>query len=403
MPGALEGIRIVECTAFQQGPVAGMILGDLGADIIKVEERIGGDPGRGMMRIIGVQMGLSGRNFYFENNNRNKRSITLDLRKEKGREIFYKLIEKSDVFLTNFRMDALKRIGLDYETLSRYNPKLIYAIGTGWGLRGPDSSEPSADFGGIARSGIMTLFGEPDAPPQNCVPGLCDQMGAITLAGSVCAALVARERQGIGQMVDVSLLGSMIGLEGLILAAKTVLGQDFPRPSRSKARNPMWNYYRCEEDKWIVLSVLQPDRYWPAFCKVMGLEELEKDPRFEDMEVRGEHAEEMIPILDKVFATKPREEWMKLFKEADIAYTPLQTMGDLMNDPQVLANEYIRDFDHPVWGPTKIVSTPLGFSETPVSLRREAPEFGQHTEEILIDILGYSWDDIVKLKDEEVI
>jgi crotonobetainyl-CoA:carnitine CoA-transferase CaiB-like acyl-CoA transferase len=402
----LAGIRIIDWTIWQQGPVATMLLSDLGAEVIKIEERVGGDPGRGVMSLMGVMLGTtSQRNFYFEANNRNKKSITLDLKKQKAREIVYKLAEKSDVFVQNFRKGVAAKLGIDYPTLSRYNPKLIYANATGYGPLGPDSGEPSFDYMGLARSGIMTAVGEPNLPPQSITGGIADQMGAIMLAYGVLAAIVARERLGIGQEVDASHLGSMMILQGLNLSCKLIVGTEFGRTYRGKAPNPLWNHYRCADDKWICLAMAQADRYWSDFCKALGIQELEKDPRFDNIQVRAQHCEELIKILDKVFAGKPREEWMRTLKtaEGDFIYTVVNAISDLPQDPQMLANDYIVDFNHPTMGPIKEVGMPVRLSKTPGQVQAPAPEFGEHTEQVLIDLLGYSWEDIARLKDEEVI
>ncbi len=401
MAGPLDGIRVVEITMFQQGPVAGMRLGDLGAEVIKVEPKTG-DPARGMMRIIGADTGLKGRNYYFESNNRNKRSIALDLNTEKGKEIFLELIKRADVFLTNMSIAAPKRMGIDYQTLSSINPRLIYAQASGWGRQGPDANELSFDYTGIARSGTMMMCGERDGPPGTLIPGMGDEMGGLTCAWAVTAALYVREKTGKGQLVDTSLMGSLIALNGVNFAATGVLGREFPRLLRAEAGNAIYNHYKCKDGKWIVIAHLQPDRYWPNVCKAMGLEELEHDPRFNTIEARHDNGKELVPILDERFATKTRDEWMEIFKRENVIYTPIQSPTEVFNDPQALANEYIVKVDHPVWGKIKMLGFPWTFGETPASVKREAPELGQHTEEILLE-LGYSWDDIAKLKDEEVI
>jgi CoA:oxalate CoA-transferase len=401
MAGPLDGVRVVEITMFQQGPVAGMRLGDLGADIIKVEPPTG-DPGRGMMRIVGADTGLKGRNFYFESNNRNKRSIVLDLRTEKGMEVFLKLIDRADVFLTNMSIEAPRRMDIGPDVLLKRNPRLIYAHASGWGRKGPDANELSFDYTGIARSGTMMMSGERGGPPGTLIPGMGDEQGGLMCAWAVTAALYAREKTGKGQLVDSSLMGSLIALHGVNFSAPGVLGQEFPRLLRSEAGNPIYNHYKCADDKWIVIAHLQPDRYWPKVCKAMGIEELEHDPRFSTIEARHDNAKELVSILDKKFATKTRAEWMEIFKRENVICTPIQSASEVFEDPQALANEYIVEVEHPVWGKIKMLGFPWTFHETPAAVRREAPELGQHTEEILLE-LGYTWDDITKLKDEKVI
>jgi crotonobetainyl-CoA:carnitine CoA-transferase CaiB-like acyl-CoA transferase len=401
MAGPLTGVRVVEITMFQQGPVAGMRLGDLGADVIKVEPKTG-DPARGFMRIVGVDAGLKGRNYYFESNNRNKRSIAIDLTKEEGKKIFFKLIKQADIFLTNMSIDAPKRMGIDYEALSAINPRLIYAHASGWGRKGPDAGALSFDYTGVARSGTMMMCGERGGPPGTLIPGMGDEQGGLMCAWAVTAALYAREKTGKGQMVDTSLMGSLIALQGVNFAATGVLGQEYPRWLRSQAGNAIYNHYECGDGKWIVLAHLQPDRYWPSVCKAMGLEELEKDPKFSTVEARHANAKELVAIFDKKFATKTRAEWMQIFKKENVIYTPVQTSTEVFEDPQPLANDYIVSVEHPVWGKIKMLGFPWTFHETPASIRREAPVLGQHTEEILLE-LGYTWDDITRLKTEEVV
>jgi len=401
----LEGIRVLDWTIWQQGPVSTMMLGDLGAEVIKIEERVGGDPGRGVMSIGGTMTGVSGqRNYYFEVNNRHKKSLTLNLKTPEAKEIVYKLVEKSDVFVQNFRKGVAAKLGLDYQTLSKHNPKLIYASASGYGPEGPDSGEPSFDYMGLARSGIMNAVGEPDMNPLNITGGIADQMGAIMLAYGVITALFTRERYGIGQEVDTSHLGSMMALQGLNLACRLTLGKEFRRAYRTKAPNPLWNHYKCSDDKWICLAMIQADRYWPDLCKALGIQELEKDPKFATMAVRGKNSEELIAILDKIFAAKPREEWMSILKNGgDFIYTIVNSINDLPDDPQMLANNYVVPYAHPAWGPIKVVGVPVRFSKTPGDPKGVAPEFGEHTEQVLLDLLGYSWEDIGRLKEQEVI
>jgi len=400
----LEGIRVIDWTQWQMGPVASSMLGDLGADVIKIENNVTGDEARGVMKISSSATGIAGdRNFFFEFTNRNKRSLTLNLKSEKGKEIFRQLIKISDVFIQNFRVGVAERLGIGYEELQKINPRLIYANASGFGPNGPDSGDPSYDLLGQARSGFMTTLGEPDMPPLTSASPIADQIGAIMLAYGVLAAIIARERHGIGQQVDASLLSGMMWLQHNNYAAKLILGQEFPRRKRREVGNPIYNYYKCSDGKWIMLGNMQPDRYWSVFCKTMGIENLEKDARFIDMNVREKHAAELIDILDKLFATRTRDEWVKMLREKDILCTPINTISEAVDDPQVQANQYIVDFEHPVLGKTRVLNVPVQFSKTPGSIRREAPEFGQHTEEILIDLLGYDWEQIRQLKDEGII
>ena len=405
MKRPLDGVRIIDWTIWQQGPVSTMMLADLGAEVIKIEERVGGDPGRGVLSIAGALVGAtSGPNFYFEANNRHKQSLTLDLKNPKATEIVYQLAEKSDVFVQNFRKGVADKLGIGYAALSERNPQLIYASASGYGPFGPDSGEPSFDYMGLARSGIMTAVGEPDMEPLSIAGGIADQMGAIMLAYGVMAALLAREKYGMGQEVDISHLGSMTALQGLNVACKTILGKEFKRIPRAAAPSPLWNHYKCGDGKWICLAMPQQERYWADFCKVLGIEQVIDDPRFATMGDRADNAKDLIPILDAAFASQPRDAWMKALKEGgDFIYTVVNNIADLPTDEQMLANEYIVDYDHPRIGKTQLVGVPVRLSKTPGDPKGAAPEFGEHTELILTELLDYSWEDVAQLREEEVI
>ena len=274
MKGPLDGIRIIDWTIWQQGPVATQMLADLGAEVIKIEERERGDPGRGITAIAGSGTVKSGRNYYFEANNKHKKSIALNLKRAEAREIVHRLAAQSDVFAQNFRKGVAARLGLGYKDLSALNPRIIYASASGYGPDGPDSGEPSFDYLGQARSGIMNAVGTGSTTPTYIFGGIADQVGAIMLAYGVLAALFARERTGIGQEVDASHLGSMMALQGLNVAARTIMGKEFPRNTRANAFNPLWNHYRCADDRWIALGMLQADRYWKDFCRAIGADAL---------------------------------------------------------------------------------------------------------------------------------
>ncbi len=404
MDSPLKGIRVIDWTIWQQGPVATTMLADLGAEVIKIEERERGDPGRGIFAVAGQATDKGGRNFYFEANNRHKQSIALDLKRPEAREIVYRLASRSDVFLQNFRKGVAARLGLDYDSLRAHNPKIIYANATGYGPEGPDSGEPSFDYLGQARSGIMNAIGAPGSEPSYVFGGIADQMGAIVLAYGVMAALLARERQGVGQIVDASHLGSMMALQGLNVSARTIMGTEFPRNARADAFNPLWNHYRCADDKWLCLGMLQADRYWKDLCTAMGLTELIEDPRFSNIRSRGQNAQALVAMMDRKFAEKPRDEWMKILKEGgDFIYTVVNTVSDLPDDPQVKANNYVVDYEHPVLGQMQLLGLPIGLSATPGNPRGHAPELGEHTELILTELLDYTWDDVARLRESGVI
>ncbi|MGB6553267.1 MAG: CoA transferase [Candidatus Binataceae bacterium] len=404
MKGPLTGIRIIDWTIWQQGPVATQMLADLGAEVIKIEERDKGDPGRGIVAVAGASTGKSGRNFYFEANNKHKQSIALDLKRPQAREIVYRLAAKSDVFVQNFRKGVAARLGLGYQAIRAHNDRLIYASASGYGPEGPDSGEPSFDYLGQARSGIMNATGVDGSAPNYIFGGIADQMGAVMLAYGILAALVARERYGLGQEVDASHLGSMMALQGLNVASRTIHGKEFNRNTRANAFNPLWNHYRCADDKWLCLGMLQPDRYWKDFCTTLGRTDLIEDPRFAEMRTRGHNAAEVIKIFDEVFATRTRDEWMRALKGGgDFIYTVVNSVSDLPEDPQVKANGYVVDYEHPELGATRLLGMPVKLSETPGDPRGHAPELGEHTESIMTGMLDYTWDDIARLRDANVI
>ncbi len=399
----LEGIRVLDWTIWQQGPICSSMLADMGADVIKIEQTGVGDPGRNLVAAGGAEVKRA--NWYFESHNRNKRGITLDFSKTEGREVAYALAEKSDVFVQNFRQGVAARLGLDYATLREKNPRLIYASATGYGPLGPESGEPSFDHLGLARSGIMLAAGEPDMPPLGISGGIADQMGGAMLAYGVMTALFARERTGLGQEVNGSHLGSMLFLQGLSVSMKLMAGVAMPRSFRARAMNPLWNHYRCADGKWLALAMLQSDRYWPDFARAIGHPELATDPRFANLGARAQNAAACVAIIDAAFASKPRADWLKLLNDdpGDYIYTIVNSVDDLPDDPQVRANDYVVTIDHPQHGPTKMVGVPVQLSETPGSVRTPAPELGQHTEEILMDVLGWDWDRISALREKGVI
>jgi len=403
MSGALQGIRILEWASWINGPSAGAMLADLGAEVIKVEERIHGDPMRGAETLYGSAMVTSGLNLGYELVNRNKKSIAVDMAKERGKEVIYRLARKSDVFLTNYRKSLAAQLGVDYATLSQHNPQIIYAHTSGYGSRGPDSERRAFDFVGQARSGMMHNMGERGTPPALMVGAPTDQLGSTMLAYGILAALVARERSGIGQEVETSMIGAAMHIQVLPIGTYLLQGREMARHSRANTRSPFSNYYQCADGKWLLLSEPQVDRFQPQLFKALGIEQLQRDPKFDTVQSRRENATELISILDEILATKTRDEWLRILgDEVGIACSPVLSIAELVTEPQVLENDYIVDFNHPILDRVKVPGFPISLSRTPAEARTAAPQFGQHTEEVLLEVGGYTWDEIARLKEEEV-
>lgn len=402
--GPLHGLRVIDWTMWQFGPVSTMMLADLGAEVIKVES-LDGDHGRQFSRVSGVGTDKFGTatSYYFEALNRQKLGIALNLKHEKGLEVMYRLVKKSDAFIENFRQGVAERLGLGYEDLTAHNPQIVYGSATGYGPEGPDSGKPAFALTGEARSGSLWWAGPDDNTPYN-LHGVADQIAGITLSYGVLGALMCRERFGMGQRVDASHLGSMMWLAGMRDGIGLLAGQEPRRQHRSESNNILWSTYRCKDDKWIAFSMSQGDRYWPIFCKAIDRLDLVEDPRYDSMESRRENRVELIKILDSIFITRTREEWGRVMDAAgDLIWENVQSTLDLPDDPQVIANNYLVDFDHPIIGPSKWHQMPLAYSATPISTRKMAPTLGENTETILTEMLDYSWDDIADLQDEGVI
>jgi crotonobetainyl-CoA:carnitine CoA-transferase CaiB-like acyl-CoA transferase len=399
---AFAGVRVVELAQWVFVPVAGALLADWGADVVRIE-RPEGDPYRGLMT-QGIGTDSGGVNLSVALANRGKRSIALDLRTEGGREILDKLLATADVFLTNFRPGALQRLGLDADTLTARYPRLVYARGHGYGVRGPDADRPGYDASAFwARGGLAHVLtpAELDKPiGQRGAMG--DRNGAMALAFGMAAALLERERTGKGSVVDVSLLATaMWTLSSDVLAALQGAQPRAMSMSASGYVNPLVGVYRTKDARHISLVFLEADRYWPDFCRVIGREELIDDPRFVDLAARKEHAEECVDILTTEFASRTFGEWKELLSRIDAPWAPVQAVEELLDDPQVVANGYIGDVELDGAGGYRLPSVPVQFDGAGPPLRR-APEHGEHSELVLLE-LGYSWDEIGELQAAGVI
>jgi len=398
----LDGIKVLELGEWVAAPAASMVLGDWGADVIKVERPDGGDAIRGVVQ-TGIAPTPEDFNQLWELNNRNKRSIAVDIRKDEGKKIIYKMVEKVDIFISSYRTSALKRLGYDYDTISRINSRIVYLIITGYGTKGPSKDLPGLDEVAYwARSGIMSILGEPDTPPPVLRGAFGDLPTAMFAAGGIALALYNRERTGMGQKLELSLLNSGIWVVGVDLQTAIHCNCDIPRVSRKEKINALYNSYQTKDGRWLVFSMPQSDRYWPNLCKALGREDLETDPRFNTRENRQQNNRLLISILDDVICKKTITELKDRFTEAGLVWDLAQSLTEVANDPDVVRNEYIVEYDHPRRGRIKGIASPIKFSRTPAKIRSAAPELGQHTEEILVD-LGYTWVKIEELKDKKVI
>lgn len=391
--GPLDGIRVLDFTRYQQGPWATVMLGDMGAEIIKVEERGHGDLGRA----LGKQP--DGFCAYFEAHDRNKKSITLDVRRPEGKEVVYKLIERVDVLTHNFRPGVMDRLDLGYERLKAINPRLIYGSASGFGPEGPIARRPSFDIIGQAMGGIMVAQGGgPGREPRMALPGVADQSGAAYFAFGIAMALIARERFGIGQQVDASLYGSQIALQAMNLTASMRSGVHPPsRPQGS----PTFRAYGCSDNRWVAVGVLDPAVY-PRLCLALDRPDLAADERFAEPFSRYANADALEGELTAAFAAITRDDAMDRLIAHDVPCGLVQDYTEVACDPQALANGYITTVEHPSLGTLKVVGPPVRLSETPPAVKTPAPELGQHTEEILLD-LGYDWEQISALREAEVI
>jgi crotonobetainyl-CoA:carnitine CoA-transferase CaiB-like acyl-CoA transferase len=372
-----------------------MILGDLGAEIIKIEAHEGREQQR-----IGAYT-YKGQDVYFMSVNRSKKSIVLDLRLDKGREVLYDLVKVSDVVFDNFRPGVLERLRIDYDTLKKLNPKIISCSITGYGSTGPYRDRPAYDLVIQAITGAMSITGEPGRPPVRSGIAVADQGAGMFAAHGVLAALYARERTGVGAKVETSLLEAMVAQlayeAGLYLISGLV-----PGPVGSGHRIlPVYQAHQTQ-DGYITIAAVGR---FPALCQALGREDLAQEPRFAGPGL-AQHRQELLAILDEIFLTKSSDEWVKLLTEADVPCGPVNALDKALSDPQVLATDMVVSIDHTLGGQIKQTGNPIKASTTPKDARQKflsPPLLGEHTNEILSQLLGYSQDKIEQLRQEKVI
>lgn len=398
---AFEGLRVIELAQWVFVPVAGALLADWGADVIRIE-RLEGDPYRGLAT-QGIGTDRDGVNLSMALANRGKRSVALNLRHESGMAVLHELLSTADVFLTSLRPGALSRLGLDADTLRGRYPGLIYARGHGFGTRGPDANQPGYDSSAFwARGGVGHIL----TPPERDYPisqrgAMGDRNGAMALAFGIAAALLKRGKTGVGSVVDVSLLATAMWMLSSDLLAVLNGGEAGPVGGRGPQVNPLTGNYRTKDGRHIQLMFLQGDRYWAEFCRLVGRADLIEDPRFVDLAARHTNCAACVAELDAVFAGRTLAEWKELLAELDAPWAPVQSVSEVIEDPQVAANGYVGEVRLDDGQAYRLPAVPVQLDEQAPPMRR-APEHGEHTEALLAE-LGYDWDRIAEMADRGVI
>ena len=399
MAKPLEGIKVIEIGQEIQGPFAGLFLADQGAEVVKVENKETGDLSRWMAASLigGPDVKNAAVSHYFIAMNRGKRSITADLKKPEAIEIVRRMIKAYDVLLTNYRPGVLDRLGLGYEEVRKINPRIVYAQGSSWGPKGPWVMRPSRDTLAQAASGIMAKTGMPNDPPLAAGIFVADHTGALSLAAGILAALVARERTGQSQKVDVSIYGTMIAMQGMEINYTSITGEEPERAGRGhQFLHGVWGAFPTKDGHICIAGV--DDKRWPAFCKIMGIEKLQNDTEYGDNVVRNFHGDKIQAVLDEIFPTKTSAEWLKELNDADILATEVVDYKTMLKSEQARVNGYLKELDHPVAGKVLVTGTPVSINGEVELEAKMPPEHGANTEEVLLE-LGYSWEEIGSLRE----
>lgn len=386
---ALEGIRVVDLTRILAGPTCTQILGDLGADVIKIEMPGAGDDTRHWAPpfLTDDQDQETSESAYFQAANRNKRSITVDMRKPEGQEVILSLIAKSDVLVENFKFGGLKKYGLDYESLKERFPKLVYCSITGFGQTGPYAPRPGYDVLIQGMGGLMSLTGEPEGEPQKCGVSVSDLMSGMYAAVSICAALRKREVSGRGQAVDIGMLDatvSMLANQGLNYLTTGKV------PRRLGNEHPNITPYQVfpSSDGNIIIACGN-EQQWQRLCHIIERPDLIEDPRFVKNADRLANRDELVAVLNPILSSKPSAHWLAELEAQSISCGPINNLQQVFEDEQVKARGLAVELPHPALGskPVKVLASPIRLSETPVEYRRAAPMLGQHTDEVLREVL----------------
>ena len=395
MAGPLKGVRVLDMTWALAGPYCTMVLCDLGAEVIKVESPDGGDPSRKSLPFI------EGVSSYFLSVNRGKKSVAVNLRHPQGKEIVLALANQSDVLVENFRPGVMDRLGLGYGALRETNPRIIYAACSGFGQKGPYAHRPAYDVVVQGMGGTLSITGEAGGPPVRVGFSIGDIGGGIFTALGVLAALHERESSGQGQMVDISMLDGQIALLENAFARFFATGEV---PQRIGTRHPLRTPFQAfpTQDGHIVLAAGE-ERFWQRLCQVINRPDLLRDERFKDNPSRTRNHDQLEPILKEITQSKKTAEWVALMDKNDIPCGPVNSIDQVVDDPHTAAREMITEVEHSKAGRLKVVNSPLKLSRTPVKIERACPELGEHTEEVLQNLLGFSQEKITELRSLQAI
>ena len=395
MQKPLSGIKVVDLSRFIAGPYCTMKLGDMGAEVIKIETPDRGDDSRA----LGPPF-LNGESAYYMSFNRNKKSVTLNLREEKGKEILHKLISEADVLIENFRIGVTEKMGLTYDDVKKIKEDIIYCSVTGYGHNSPYREKPSFDVMIQGEAGLMSITGFPDGPPQRVGVAIADLLGGFHAVEGILLALLVRNQTGKGQFVDVSLMDSIISI--LTYQAGNFLATG-DAPQRVGNRHPMITPYESFETKdGYVIFAVGNQRLWENFVKVLGREDLNEDPRFADMKSRNQHPAELKEILEEITRTKNTEEWVEIMEKEGVPCGRIRTLDQVLTDPHVDIREMVLEKEHPTAGMIKLTGVPTKLSLTPGDVSAVPPTLGQHTEQVLSE-LGYSKEDIKTFRDKKIV
>jgi len=399
----LEDLRVLDISRALAGPYCAMMLGDLGADVIKVELPGQGDESRSWgPPFVGKPYGsYPGESAYFMAMNRSKRSLTVNLKNFEGQEIIKRLACLSDVLVENFRTGVLNKVGLGYEDLHSLNPRLIYCSISGYGRTGPYAERPGYDFILQAEGGIMGITGPVDGPPYRVGVSIIDLTTGMFASTAILAALHWRETTGVGQLIDLSLLETSAAILANVATNYLVGGIEPKRMGNEHFNIAPYQVFRAR-DRWFTLGALTV-RQWERLCQVVGLPELKDDPRFTTNQERVINREALALLLNDSFAKQDACFWLEELQLAEIPSGPINTIQDVFNHPQSTTREMKLEIEHPTAGVIGLPGFPYKMSETPAELRRPPPLLGEHTEEILMELLGYSSEQVALLREQEVI